>query len=97
MAVVIDPLPNFAANLRRIRKEKRLTQDALASGAMMDAAEIRRLERARRDPGVRVVARLAKGLGVEPHELLIGIARQPLAAADGSADPDDAAEPTTGA
>jgi len=70
---VVDPLPNFAANLRRLRAERGLTQDALAAGAQMDPAEIRRLESGRRDPGVRVVARLAQGLGVEPHQLLIGI------------------------
>lgn len=50
-----------------------MTQDALASGAMMDPAEIRRIESGRRDPGVRVVVRLAKGLGVEPHVLLLDI------------------------
>jgi len=70
---VVDPLPKVAANLRRLREEKGMTQDALASGAMMDPAEIRRIESGRRDPGVRVVVRLAKGLGVEPHVLLLDI------------------------
>jgi len=74
---VVDPLPNLAANLRRLRAEKDLTQDAVAAGAMMDPAEVRRLERGVRDPGVRVIVRLAKGLGVEPHVLLIGIADRP--------------------
>jgi transcriptional regulator with XRE-family HTH domain len=36
----------------------------------MDPAEIRRLEFARRDPGIRVVTRLARGLGIPPAELL---------------------------
>lgn len=70
---MVDPLPNFSANVRRLRIEKGLTQDSLAQGAQMDPAEVRRIESGRRDPGVRVVARLAHGLGVEPHELLIGI------------------------
>ncbi|NLT04759.1 MAG: helix-turn-helix transcriptional regulator [Solirubrobacterales bacterium] len=70
---MVDPLPKVAANLRRLREEKGMTQDALASGAMMDPAEIRRIESGRRDPGVRVVVRLAKGLGVEPHVLLLDI------------------------
>jgi hypothetical protein len=34
----------------------------------MDPAEIRRLESARRDPGVRVVTRLARGLNFTHHE-----------------------------
>jgi transcriptional regulator with XRE-family HTH domain len=36
----------------------------------MDASEIRRIEAGRRDPGVRVLARLATGLQVTPSELL---------------------------
>ncbi|HEU0019838.1 MAG TPA: helix-turn-helix transcriptional regulator [Thermoleophilaceae bacterium] len=69
-----DPLPKFAANVRRLRLEKGLTQDALAQGASMDPAEVRRIESGRRDPGVRVLSRVAVGLGVEPAELLQGIA-----------------------
>lgn len=68
-----DPLPKFAANIRRLRAEKGLTQDALAQGASMDPAEIRRIESGRRDPGVRVLSRVARGLDVKPAELLDGI------------------------
>lgn len=68
-----DPLPKFAANIRRLRAEKGLTQDALAQGASMDPAEIRRIESGRRDPGVRVLTRVAAGLEVKPSELLDGI------------------------
>lgn len=68
-----DPLPKFAANVRRLRAEKKLTQDALAQGASMDPAEIRRIESGRRDPGVRVLTRVAAGLEVEPAELLDGL------------------------
>ena len=69
-----DPLPKFAANVRRLRAEKGLTQDALAQGASMDPAEIRRIESGRRDPGVRVLSRVAAGLDVKPAELLDGVA-----------------------
>lgn len=68
-----DPLELFAANVRRLRAEKGLTQDALAQGAEMDPAEIRRIESGRRDPGVRVLSRVAQGLGVPPAELLAGL------------------------
>ncbi|MDP9133378.1 MAG: helix-turn-helix transcriptional regulator [Actinomycetota bacterium] len=68
-----DPLPKFAANVRRLRAEKGLTQDALAQGASMDPAEIRRIESGRRDPGVRVLSRVATGLEVKPAEFLEGI------------------------
>jgi transcriptional regulator with XRE-family HTH domain len=64
-----DPLPQFGANLRAARERHGLSQEALAQRAGMDPAEIRRLEGARRDPGVRVVTRLARGLGIAPAEL----------------------------
>jgi transcriptional regulator with XRE-family HTH domain len=70
---VDDALARVAANLRRIREEQGMTQDALAEAASMDPAEIRRIESAHRDPGVRVVARLAHGLGVPPAELFAGM------------------------
>jgi hypothetical protein len=70
---VDDPLPIFAANLRRLREERGLSQEALALRCDMDPAEVRRIETSRRDPGVRVVARLAAGLDVAPAELLAGI------------------------
>lgn len=68
-----DPLPKFAANVRRLRTEQGLTQDALAQGASMDPAEIRRIESGRRDPGVRVLSRVALGLGVKPSDLFEGV------------------------
>lgn len=68
-----DPLPTFAANLRRLREQRGLSQEALALRCDMDPAEVRRIEASRRDPGVRVVARLAAGLDVAPAELLTGI------------------------
>jgi transcriptional regulator with XRE-family HTH domain len=68
-----DPLPRVAANLRRLREQAGLTQDALAQRASMDASELRRIEGARRDPGVRVVTRLARGLGVSVSELFDGV------------------------
>lgn len=71
--VTDDPLIDFGNNLRRLREERGLSQDALAQRAGMDPAEIRRIESARRDPGVRVVSRLAHALGVQPSDLFDGI------------------------
>jgi transcriptional regulator with XRE-family HTH domain len=70
---VDDPLPHVAANIRRLRLANGLTQDALAQGAEMDPAEVRRLESGQRDPGVRVLARLARGLGVPITDLFDGV------------------------
>ncbi len=68
-----DPLLQFGANLRAAREQRGLSQEALAQRAGMDPAEIRRLEGARRDPGVRVLTRLARALRMTPGDLLAGI------------------------
>ncbi len=68
-----DPLPILAANLRRLREAQCLSQEALALSANMDPAEVRRIEGCKRDPGVRVLTRLAEALGTAPTELLADI------------------------
>ncbi len=68
-----DPLPTLAANLRRLREQRGLSQEALALRADMDPAEVHRIETARRDPGVRVLTRLALALNHAPAELLADI------------------------
>ena len=65
-----DLLLVLAARLRALRIERGLTQDQLGERAGMDPAEIRRLESGRRDPGVRVLSRLAQGLEVPASSLL---------------------------
>jgi transcriptional regulator with XRE-family HTH domain len=68
-----DPLTTFAAHLRRIREERGLSQEALALRAGMDPAEVRRIEAGKRDPGVRIVARLAAALDTTPADLFVGV------------------------
>jgi transcriptional regulator with XRE-family HTH domain len=70
---VENALATVAANVRRLRQERELTQDDLAERAQMDASELRRIESARREPGVRVLVRLARGLEVPPGELFDGV------------------------
>lgn len=64
---------SLIANLRRLRDERGLSQEALALRADMDPAEVRRIEACKRDPGVRVLARLAEALDQRPADLLAGI------------------------
>jgi DNA-binding XRE family transcriptional regulator len=66
-----------AANVRRLRLERSLTQEALADKAAMDASELRRIESGRRGPGILVIARLAYGLDVPPGRLLEGVSWRP--------------------
>lgn len=64
-----DALETFAATLRRLRKEKGWTQERLAEEAGLHFTDVSRIERAARDPGVRTVAKLARGLQVPPSNL----------------------------
>lgn len=66
----MDALQIFASNLRRLRDEAGLTQEALADQSGIDFASVGRIERGERDPGVRTISRLAAGLGVEPADLM---------------------------
>lgn len=65
----MDALEEFSHNLRRLRKERGLTQERLAELSGLHLTDVGRIERAERDPGVRTVARLASGLDVPVREL----------------------------
>lgn len=49
------------------------TQEGLAGGAGMDAAEIGRVERGTREAGIRTLLRIARALEVKVSELLRGL------------------------
>jgi transcriptional regulator with XRE-family HTH domain len=68
---------SYGRNLRRIRKERGLSQEELAFRAEVHRTEVSLLERGKRDPGVNTTLRLAGALGVDPGELLAGAAFVP--------------------
>lgn len=57
------------ANVRRLRKERGLTQEQLAMEAAIDLTYLGGIERGRRNPSVDVVGRLAAALAVHPGDL----------------------------
>ena len=68
---------SYGRNLRRIRRGRGFSQEALAFRAEVHRTEISLLERGNRDPGVNMTLRLAGALGVGPGELLAGAAFVP--------------------
>lgn len=58
-----------AWNIRRIRVAKGLSQEALAVDAEIDRTYVSKLERAKENPSVDVLARIAVACGVEITEL----------------------------
>ena len=69
----MDPTAQFAANLRRLRTASGLTQEGLSYRTKIDPGEISRLERGVRDPQLRTIVRIARGLDVPVTELLAGV------------------------
>ncbi len=60
----------FAANLRRLRHAKGLSQDALAYEARISRSYLSQLEKGKFYASLRTVGKLAAVLHVEPAELL---------------------------
>ncbi len=60
----------FGLNVRRLRTERRLTQEALADAIGLAVTYVGQLERGRRNPTLKVVERFAEVLGVDPLALL---------------------------
>lgn len=68
-----DPLRRLGANVRDLRHARGMTQEQLAHAADLSLSDVGRIERAERDPGVRVLVRLARGLDVPLARLLDGV------------------------
>ena len=56
-------MTTFATNLRRLRRESRLTQEQLASKAGMPSAQISHYESGRREPNLANLRALQEALG----------------------------------
>jgi transcriptional regulator with XRE-family HTH domain len=68
-----DPLDIFAANLRRLRRERNLSQERLAHSSDLNVTHVAKIERSEREPGVRTISKLARALKVSASELFDGI------------------------
>jgi transcriptional regulator with XRE-family HTH domain len=60
----------FGASLRRIRQDRRISQERLAELTGLSTNFIGEMERGLKAPGLPVIIRLARALGVSVHELL---------------------------
>lgn len=61
----------FARNLKRVRNERGLSQEALADLAGIDRTYVSALERERYSASLDTIEKLAGVLKVDPHELLL--------------------------
>ena len=56
--------------MRRLRATRKLTQEALAYDCGINRTYLSAVERSERNVSIDNIARIAKGLGVEPWKLL---------------------------
>jgi DNA-binding XRE family transcriptional regulator len=73
----MEPLQTFAANVKKLRNERELTQEGLAHRAGLNLTDIARIETLRRDAGVKVAAKIAHGLSVSTSALFEGVKHRP--------------------
>jgi transcriptional regulator with XRE-family HTH domain len=65
----LDELKRFGSNLRRIRKEKKLSMEALANLAEIELSQIYRIETGKINPKLTTVMRIVKALKVNIEDL----------------------------
>lgn len=66
----MDAKKNLAANMKRLRKQRGWSQEALADESDLDRTYISGLERLTKNPTITVVQRIAEALGCRMGDLL---------------------------
>jgi transcriptional regulator with XRE-family HTH domain len=74
----VEIVERFATNLRRERLTRGMTQEGLADAAELHRTHISLLEKAKRDPKLSTIVKLAYGLDTTPLQLLGGISAERL-------------------
>ena len=67
----MDVQHRLATNVRRLRQAKALSQEAFADEAGIHRTYVSDIERAARNPTIKVVEVLARALGVSAADLLL--------------------------
>ncbi len=68
--LVMDIRKRIGWNVRRLRKEREITQEDFATDSGFDRGYISGVERGVRNPSILVLERIANALGVDVVELL---------------------------
>lgn len=73
----VQPAERFAANMKRFRERRGLSQEAFALEAKIHRTEVTKLESGRRDPKLATMVKVALALEVSLADLLDGIGELP--------------------
>jgi transcriptional regulator with XRE-family HTH domain len=66
-----DILKKFGEKVRKLRKEKGLSMQALANIAEIELSQVYRIETAKINPKFLTIYRVARALEVDPKDLLV--------------------------
>ena len=66
-------LTEFGRNVSRLRDKAGFSQDKLAEKADLDRTYLSGIERGVRNPGIKIVIRIARALGVTVDQLCKGV------------------------
>jgi transcriptional regulator with XRE-family HTH domain len=69
----MSTVERFATNLRRERLGRKMTQEGLADASELHRTHISLMEKAKRDPKLTTIVKLAHGLGTTPAKLMRGV------------------------
>jgi DNA-binding XRE family transcriptional regulator len=76
--VGMDVQKRVGINLQRLRRHKRLSQEALAHAADVHQTYLSGVESGKRNPSVRVLERIVTALGVDIEELFRRVKRETI-------------------
>lgn len=71
MVKVTNQSKKIGEKIRKYREEKNITQEDLALSAGLNRAYIGYIERGERNPSTETIAKIAKALKIQIHELFI--------------------------
>ncbi|MEK4713315.1 helix-turn-helix domain-containing protein [Sporosarcina sp. FSL K6-5500] len=74
----MDTIKAYGMVLREYRKKSELTQEELALSCNLDRTYIGLLERAKRQPTISTVFKIAEVLGVHPHTMIKDVEKMVL-------------------
>jgi transcriptional regulator with XRE-family HTH domain len=69
---MITEIRGFGHHVRRLRRERGLTQESLAERAGLSSDAIRKIERGQMSPTLKTLRRLCHGLGISLSALFDG-------------------------
>lgn len=65
----------FGATLRKLRDERKISQEGLAEASNLDRSFISMLERGLKQPSLGSIWALAAALDLQPHEIILAVER----------------------